>query len=147
MTYRSFDKNTYDQSYDLICQGEEDWNLIEDTMGQSFGSIDIDKSWKFLGVLFENSEIGNFIYGINGETFFELEEYSLTIFSIEDMKRFCTYIEKNNLMNKDIFLNRCKLEDSFSENNFDYYFSSFTKIYNFYSNSVLNEHWVIGEIM
>lgn len=146
MTYRSFPVETFEPTFELVSNGEENWNLITDTMGNDIDSIHVDKSWIFLGTLFEKSEIGNFIYGEYGESFFDGEEYAFSLFSTENLTTFCTYIEHEGLTDKETFLALCRANGDFEENSGEYYFTNFLKIYNFYKKALQQGNWVLGEM-
>ena len=82
MTYRTYNKSTYEASIATLQEGVEDWEVLNETFGLESRAIEIDKSWKFLSILFEQSEVGNFFTG-NQENTFEFEDVSFYCFSNE----------------------------------------------------------------
>lgn len=148
MEYISFKNDTFNESLAILQSGEaeENWNQAEEIFGERQGSIDIDKSSGLLSMLFEDSELGDFILG-NDDNRFEFEEVLICIFSNEYMKSVCQFIEKNQLSEKAPFDDYCKGKNEYDEGKADYYFVSLSKFYHFFKASTEKNNWVLGMLM
>lgn len=149
MTYKALKNETFEESFETMQNGEaeENWADFQELLGSEQDVLDIDKSWNLLGIIFENSEVGNFIWG-KSDNMFELEEVTICVFSKNYLEFVIDFIKKEKLLDKNIFINYCKLNNEFSETtDSDYYFEKFEKIINFYQNAIKNKNWVMGELM
>jgi hypothetical protein len=128
-------------------EAHEDWPRFEIVLGNQQGQIDIDKSWNLLHVIFIECEVGDFILGDTQNQFY-IDEGTICLLSNNYIKLVCEYVSSGNLLNKEVFINFCKEKDALSEKtNYDYYFSSFKKLIDFYDFHSKSENWVLGELM
>jgi hypothetical protein len=164
MNYEAYDKHSYEVSLDALRTGsdyfdkdsfdEDDvdeydgdyWKALQETFGRKLATIDIDKAWNLLSILFEDSEIGQFITGSGDDTFY-LDGTTLSIFSIEYLQLVCQFIENQDLTNKEVFLAHCRTSNEFTEDRGDYLHHHFKKLYDFYKQSVSSERWILGVLV
>ena len=149
MDYCSYNNDTFEKSINAFKNGEakENWSETEAEFGDKKASVKIDKSWNFLSILFEKSEIGNFIIGNENESKFELEEIAVCIFSNSYLKTVCDFAQEKILWDRETFLNIAKSHSEFDNSKGEYYHENLVKLLDFYSLSSQNKNWVLGLLM